>query len=71
MQEKISEQTLREILETAEVDVGNGTLFGVAEQREPEKQRLTLIISTGGSGKSSIQEAMDIAEQKLKPDYKT
>ena len=38
MQEKMSEQKLREILETAEVDAGNGTLFGVAKQREPEKK---------------------------------
>ena len=71
MQEKMSEQKLREILETAEVDVRNGTLFGVAEQKKPQESRLTLIISTGGSGKSSIQEALRIAEQKLTPDYKT
>ena len=59
------------ILQVGKVDVGNGTLFGVAAKREVGKQGLTLVISSGGSGKSSILEAIKIANQKLKPDYST
>ena len=70
---RLSQNKLRDILQTTKVDVGNGTLFGVGEnsRRAPQKDRLTLVISTGGSGKSSIQEAMRIAEQKLEEEYKT
>ena len=59
------------MLQIGKVDVGNGTLFGVAAKREVSKMGLTLVISSGGSGKSSILEAIKIANQKLKPDYST
>lgn len=59
------------MLQVGKVDVGNGTLFGVATKREVGKRGLTLVISSGGSGKSSILEAIKIANQKLKPDYST
>ncbi|MDO4322286.1 MAG: tubulin-like doman-containing protein [Lachnospiraceae bacterium] len=61
---------MEKLLDVGKVDVGNGTLFGVSELRKPRKEGLTLIISTGGSGMSSIKEAMRIADQKLELDYK-
>jgi len=57
------------MLEIGKVDTGSGTLFGVPQRREVEKKRLTLVISTGGSGKSAILQAINIANQKLEKDY--
>ena len=57
------------MLEIGKVDTGSGTLFGVPQRRAVEKQRLTLVISTGGSGKSAILQAINIANQKLEKDY--
>ena len=57
------------MLEIGEVDTGSGTLFGVPQRRSVERQRLTLVISTGGSGKSAILQAINIANQKLEQDY--
>ena len=57
------------MLEIGKVDTGSGTLFGVPQRREVEKKRLTLVISTGGSGKNAILQAINIAKQKLEKDY--
>lgn len=57
------------MLEIGKVDTGSGTLFGVPQRRAVEKSRLTLVISTGGSGKSAILQAINIANQKLQEDY--
>lgn len=57
------------MLKIGEVDTGSGTLFGVPQRRAVERQRLTLVISTGGSGKSAIFQAINIANQKLEQDY--
>ena len=70
MPEKKSKADLQKMLQVGTVDVGNGTLFGNAVLREPNKKRLTLVISTGGSGMEAIDTAMRIADQKLKVDYK-
>ena len=59
------------ILEVGTVDTGFGTLFGVPQRRGVETNRLTLVISTGGSGKSAIVQALNIANQKLAEDYST
>ena len=69
MPEVLSRAALEDMLQTTKVDVGNGTLFGVSNLRKPESSRLTLVISTGGSGMSSIKEAMRIANQKLDKTY--
>ncbi len=65
-----SRADIEKLLQVGKVDVGNGTLFGVSERRTPKTNGLTLVISTGGSGMSSIKEAMRIADQKLRVDYK-
>lgn len=70
MPEKKSKAELQKMLQVGTVDVGNGTLFGNAVLRDPNKQKLTLVISTGGSGMAAIDTAMRIADQKLKVDYK-
>ena len=57
------------MLKIGKVDTGSGTLFGVPRRRGVEKSRLTLVISTGGSGKSAILQAINIANQKLQEDY--
>ena len=67
---QLSKLQLQDLLQTNQVDVGNDTIFGVSTRRDPSKTRLTLVISAGGSGKASISEAMHIAEQKLKGEYK-
>ena len=69
MPEVLSRAALEDMLQTTKVDVGNGTLFGVPKLRKPGSSRLTLVISTGGSGMSSIKEAMRIANQKLDKTY--
>ena len=56
-------------LQIGTVDTGSGTLFGVTEKREVSQQALTLVISTGGSGKAAITQAIQTAKQKLKKDY--
>ena len=56
-------------LQVGKVDTGSGTLFGVPQRRDVQTNRLTLVISTGGSGKSAIQKAINIAKQKLKVNY--
>lgn len=70
MPEKKSRAELQKMLQVGTVDVGNGTLFGNAVLRDPNKQKLTLVISTGGSGMAAIDTAMRIADQKLKVEYK-
>ncbi|MCB7341849.1 tubulin-like doman-containing protein [Blautia obeum] len=70
MPEKKSKADLQKMLQVGTVDVGNETLFGNAVLSEPNKQKLTLVISTGGSGMAAIDTAMRIADQKLKVDYK-
>ena len=67
---KKSKAELQKILQVGTVDVGNGTLFGNAVLRDLNEERLTLVISTGGSGMAAIDTAMRIADQKLKADYK-
>ena len=66
---ELSKDKLHEILQVSKVDVGNGTLFGTARRRKPRDSSLTLVISTGGSGFSSIKEAIRIADQKLEKNY--
>lgn len=56
-------------LQVGTVDTGTGTLFGVPQRRAVAKNRLTLVISTGGSGKTAIQQAINTANQKLDSDY--
>lgn len=56
-------------LQMGTVDTGTGTLFGVPQRRAVAKNRLTLVISTGGSGKTAIQQAINTANQKLDSDY--
>ena len=65
--------TLQEILqiEHGNVDVGNDTLFSRKEKLSVNKERLTLVISSGGSGASAIKEAYRIAKQKLHADFDT
>lgn len=58
------------MLQVGMVDVGNGTLFGAAVKRPPKRSHLTLVISTGGSGMSSIKAAMRMADQKLQSEYR-
>ena len=70
MPEKKSKADLQKMLQVGTVDVGNETLFGNAVLSEPNKQKLTLVISTGGSGMAAIDTAMRIADQKLKVNYK-
>ena len=65
----MTKEKLEEALQVGKIDTGNGTLFGVTTQREPRKQGLTLVISTGGSGMSAIKAAIRTANQKLMPDY--
>ncbi len=57
------------ILQIGTVDTGNGTLFSYRDKRAVATGRLLLIISTGGSGKSAILEAMKTARQKLSKDF--
>ncbi len=60
-----------DMLQINTVDAGNGTLFGVPDKRAVNKQNLTLVISTGGSGKSAIQAAIKTANQRMKEEYST
>ncbi len=71
VRETISLEELQNILMLNQVDAGNGTLFGAADEskRKPRKDVLTLVIATGGSGASAIREAIKIADQKLIPEY--
>ena len=57
------------MLQIGRIDTGSGTLFGVPQKRGIQKDRLTLVIGTGGSGKAVIQQAVSIANQKLVQDY--
>lgn len=65
----LTKEKLEEVLQVGKVDAGNGTLFGVRTKRQPRKDGLTLVISTGGSGMSAIKAAFQIANQKLTPDF--
>lgn len=65
-----SSEEMQKKLLLGNVDAGNGTLFGIPNLRQPSSDRLTLVISTGGSGASAIQMAIKTAEQKLTPDFK-
>ena len=56
-------------LKIGEIDTGSGTLFGVPQRRAASQSRLTLVISTGGSGKAAILKALSIANQKLEINY--
>lgn len=66
---QMSREELEKSLRIGTVDAGNGTLFGVHTAREPRREGLTLVISTGGSGMSAIKAAIKTANQKLAPDY--
>lgn len=66
---EMSKTDFLNILQTDTVDTGSGTLFGVTKKRDVSKQALTLVISTGGSGKEAIHQAILTARQKLKVDY--
>ena len=67
----LSRADFLKMLKVGTVDTGSGTLFGVPQTRAVERSRLTLVISTGGSGKAAIQKALNIANQKLDKDYST
>lgn len=69
MTKKKSRAELQKMLQVGTVDVGNETLFGNAVLSAPNDQKLTLVISTGGSGMAAIDTAMRIADQKLTVDY--
>ena len=58
-----------DMLQVGKVDTGSGTLFGVPQRRDIQKNKLTLVISTGGSGKTAIQQAIATANQKLVQGY--
>lgn len=68
--DKTELQNMLQVDDLDSVDVGNGTLFGSAVLRKAGEERLTLVISTGGSGMTAIDTAMRIADQKLTVDYK-
>lgn len=65
----LTKEKLEEVLQVGKVDAGNGTMFGVTTQRQPRREGLTLVISSGGSGMSAIKAALQTANQKLTPDY--
>ena len=65
----ITKAKFDEILQVGTIDTGNGTLFGYHDKRTVSTQRLMLVISTGGSGKAAIKEAMKTARQKLTRDF--
>lgn len=65
-----SRDDIQKILEIGKVDVGNGTLFGASTKRRASTNKLTLVISTGGSGLTAIQEAINSADQTLDPTYR-
>ena len=66
-------QELQRILQigSGQIDVGNETLFSKRDKSEVRRDRLTLVISSGGSGAAAIREAVKTAKQKLVPDYST
>lgn len=66
---EMSKTDFLNMLQIGTVDTGSGTLFGVTKRRDVSQQSLTLVISTGGSGKSAILQAIRTARQKLKVDY--
>lgn len=66
---RMTQDEFREAMKIGTVDAGTGTLFGVPTPREANKTGLTLVISTGGSGKAAIQQALETANEKLQVDY--
>lgn len=67
----MSQADFLEMLKIGTVDTGTGTLFGVPRTRAVNTSRLTLVISTGGSGQTAIKKAIYTARQKLNPNYST
>ena len=65
----LNKSELMDILQLSTIDTGSGTLFGVPQRRGVNTTRLTLVISTGGSGKQAIQQAINTARQKLAINY--
>ncbi len=67
--ERLSKEKLGTLLDVEKVDSGNGELFGRANKQDPSQRRLMLIVSTGGSGMTSIRQAVRLAGERLKPEY--
>ena len=66
---EITKDELQKILQVGKVDVGNDTLFSKVNKLQVRNDRLTLVISSGGSGASAIKQAIATAKQKLKSDF--
>lgn len=60
----------RTILQIGEVNVQNQTLFAVAEPRNYNSGRLTILIGSGGSGIDAVIDAKKSADNILKDDYR-
>lgn len=65
----ITEEKRRAILQIGEVNVQNQTLFAVAEPRNYNTNRLTILIGSGGSGIDAIIDAKKSADSILKDNY--
>lgn len=66
---ELTQQEYQKMLQIGTVDVGNNTLFAKNQKVAIDKNHLTLVISSGGSGASAIKEAIRTAQQKLEDDF--
>lgn len=60
---------LIKVLQLGQVNAGNDTLFVQKDKMPVDREHLTLVISTGGSGAAAIREAIQLANERLVDDY--